>query len=108
MIGGDLDYICQAGGGVPFQDFTGSANQLNTYKIILKGIDHYNYTYDPNKPNPNPLAVKAAWFTAETTRYANNKELLDGFINKQMKVGAITYSEALKLYVVDLTKVQDE
>lgn len=108
MIGGDLDYICQAGGGVPFQDFEGSANQLNTYKIILEGIGHHNYTYDPNKPNPNPLTVKAAWFVAETTRRANNKELLDGFINKQMKVGAITYSESLKLYVVDLTKVQDE
>jgi len=108
MIGGDLDYICQVGGGVPFQDFEGSANQLNTYKIILKGIDHYNYTYDPNKPNPNSLAVKAAWFTAATTRFANNKAQLEGFINRQMGVGAITYSETLNLYVVDLAKVNYE
>lgn len=108
MIGGDLDYICQAGGGVPFQDFAGSVNQINTYKIILKGVDHCNYTYDPNKPNPNPLAVEAARFVTRATLFANNKTKLDTFLNTQVQIGAVTYSETLKLYVVDLGKVQYE
>ena len=93
---------------MPFQDFQGSANPINSYKIILNGIDHFNYSYDPNNPNPDPLTVEAARFTAETTRLANNKADLDTFLNTQKQIGAVTYNDTLKLYVVDLGKVRYE
>ncbi|MFH0771367.1 MAG: hypothetical protein V1933_01965 [Candidatus Omnitrophota bacterium] len=102
MIGGSQDFVCEAGGGAPFQNFEGSANQINTYKIVLNGIDHCNYTYDPNETNPDPIAVQSARFIAKMVSLSNDPVRLDDFL---LRNAGISYYTALGVYAVNLNEV---
>ena len=105
MIRGEWDFVSEMGGGCALQDFEGSANELDTYKIMLKGVDHLDYTYDPADRDPDSTKVKAARFIAEMTKLGTNASDLTTFMTEQMNWGSVTYEPTLKIYKVDLDKV---
>jgi len=105
MIRGEEDLIPTMGAGF-FQDFNGSPNEIDTYRMRIKGIDHMEYGYDPNNPNPDPSKVKAAEFIGQVASRSKDTVKLDNFFNRQIQNGSVTYDNNLNEYVVvDLDKV---
>ena len=104
-IEGGSDLVVSLAGGY-FGSLADSPQPLNLYRIVLNGVDHFNYTYDPADQNPNPKAVQSARFTAEMARLGNDKTRIDAFINTQRQLGAVTYNAIAKVYFVDLEKVR--
>ncbi|MBU0761590.1 MAG: hypothetical protein KKD39_01065, partial [Candidatus Altiarchaeota archaeon] len=98
MVQGDRDII-----GKVFHPFEYNPVPINEYHIFLKDIDHVSYSYDPNYPNPNPMAVKAARFVAEMMRLSNDSAKLKSFLGN---TAGITFDNGTKMYTVDLTAVR--
>ena len=102
-IEGGVDAVVAFAGGY-FGTFETNPNPLNLYRIALLGVDHLDYSYEPNPGNKNidPLKVKAARLVAEVTRYANSTTELENFLTR---TNGISYDTARKIYFVDLSKV---
>jgi len=100
MIKGELDWESTLY-GEPFQDFEGSINEIDTYKIVLKGVGHTDYTYEPSlRPEErDPLKVKASRFIAEIGTRSTNVVRLEQLLRKP---GIIKIDDK---YIVDLNEL---
>jgi hypothetical protein len=64
------------------------------YHIVLKGIGHTQYGYDPNDPNPDPMAVMAARLIGLLMKNHNDDDWLDNVLKR--------YKRSDGSYYVDL------
>ena len=103
MIGGTLDPLSEQ--GFINQNFENNPHPLNVYKIALNGVNHGQFSYDPDNPNPDPVAVKSAQFTAKVSSLANDTTRLNDFLRN---TPGVSYNNDLKMFFVNLNEVRYE
>jgi len=74
-IVGENDWVGRLfGGGDPFKGVD------NQYRIVLKGVDHVNYSYDPSKPTET--GTTSATFIAKIAAHYNDDAWLGSKLDK--------------------------
>jgi hypothetical protein len=104
MVGGSRDLLAEQ--GFISQGFDNNPTPLNLYKFVLNGASHTQFSYDPDDPNPDPVAVRSARFIAELAARGGDTTLMQNFIANQIHEGSVRYDSNTKLYFVDLGKVK--
>jgi hypothetical protein len=104
MIGANNDPISVS--GFISQGFDTNPRPLNVYKMILNGVSHTQFSYDPDNTSPDPVAVRSARFIAEVSAIGGNTTDLKDFFDRQILNGAINYDATTKVYFVDLGGIQ--
>ncbi|MDP3790663.1 MAG: LamG-like jellyroll fold domain-containing protein [Candidatus Omnitrophota bacterium] len=104
MIAADGDLLSIH--GLISQGFETNPRPLNVYKIVLNGVSHTQFSYDPNNTNPDPVSVQSARFTAEMAVRGNDTASIRSFLANQVEIGSIKYDSQTKSYLVDLSKVK--
>ena len=98
LLGGEKDVL-----GSVFHSFEYSSYPVNESHILLKGIDHADYSYVPGDPNVDPLKIQAAEFIARVATHVNDPVDLADFLEG---TPGIRYDNHVKIYIVDLEEVQ--
>ena len=102
MIKGENDWVGALGEKCAFQDFEGSANEIDAYKIVIKDADHHDYTYESTDDKRDPFKVKTARFIAEITSRSGDQALLQNFLRNNP---GISYDQNVDTFKVDLERV---
>jgi hypothetical protein len=103
-IEGGSDLVVSLCGGY-FWSLADSPEPLNLYRVVLKGIDHFSYTYDPSNQNHDPKTEQAAKFATYIATIANDQANLEHFLRI---TSGITYNPGSKIYEVNLDEVTYE
>ncbi len=102
-IEGGIDPVVALFGGY-FWSFEENPRPLNLFRIVLDGVDHFHYSYDPDptKHDQGPLKIKSAKFISKVTQYANDTSALTAFLRN---TNGINYDNVRKIYFVNLDEV---